>query len=222
LFIEVTGNTHPLNIQYVYETAKRLGVLNKLIHRRREDLDFFTALKRWGIPVIGFSRWCLREFKEKIIERYAYRVQVSGIRRGDSYRRRNIGLVEYFRMTDSVVVNVVYDWSKDKVMQYLREHGVELNPCYEIYGHSCNCMFCPYHHYEYIVRTLRDLEWGPKILENLEYVSKHIRMGSISRQIYEKWMKAARSLKNNLEKWMSDEFHSRCISGYGSPHISGS
>jgi len=204
LFIEVTGNTHPMNVQYVYETAKQLGVFNKLIHARRGDTDFFTIMRRKGIPIIGYSRWCLSEFKHWAIKRYSYLTQVSGIKRTDSYRRRNIGLVEYFRMTDSITVNVIYDWSKERVLQYIKDHGVELNPCYRICGHSGNCMFCPYHRYEYIVKTLSDPEWRQKILDALEYVAKNRRMGSISRQIYEKWMKVAGSLNSNLEKWMKN------------------
>jgi len=204
LFIEVTGNTHPLNIQYVYETAKQLGVFNKLIHAKRENVDFFTMMRRKGIPVIGYARWCLSEFKHKVMQRYSYLTQVSGVRRSDSYRRKNIGLVEYFRMTGNITVNVIYDWSKDKVLQYIKDHGVELNPCYRICGHSGNCMFCPYHRYEYIVKTLQDPEWRQKILDALEYVAKNKRMGSISRQIYEKWMRAAKSLSSNLEKWMKN------------------
>jgi len=202
LFIEITGNTHPLNIEYVYETAKRLGVFNKLIHARREDLEFFDALRMWGIPIIGYARWCLSKFKEEIMKRYSYFTQVSGIRRSDSARRSKIGLVEYYRMTDHITVNVIYDWTKDRVLKYIKEHGIELNPCYKIYGHSGNCMFCPYHRTEYIIKTLRDPEWGPKIIESLEYVAKNVRMGKISRQIYEKWMRIARNISNTLEKWI--------------------
>jgi len=202
LFIEVTGNTHPLNIQYVYETAKQLGVFNKLIHARREDLDFFAAMKRWGIPLIGVQRWCLNQFKQKVIERHSYFTQVSGIRRTDSARRKHVGLIEYYRMTGNIAVNVIYDWSKERVLQYIKEHGVEINPCYRIYGHSGNCMFCPYHRDEYIIKTLRDPEWGPKIVETLEYVARNVRMGKISRRIYGKWMKHARNLNSTLEKWL--------------------
>jgi len=140
LFIEVTGNTHRLNIEYVYGIARQLGIANKLIHARREDLDFFDALRRWGIPVIGYSRWCLKEFKEKVIERHSYFTQVSGIRRTDSARRKHVGLIEYYRMTGNIAVNVIYDWSKERVLQYTKEHGVEINPCYRIYGHSGNCL----------------------------------------------------------------------------------
>jgi len=204
LFVEVTGNTHPLNIQYVYETAKTLGVLNKLIHAKRTDMDFFTAMKRWGIPIIGYSRWCLLAFKEEMFKRYSYFTEVTGIRRTDSKRRSRIGLVEYYRKTNNIAVNVIYNWSREKVLKYIRDHGVEINPCYQIYGHSGNCMYCPYHRYEYIVRTLRDPEWGPKIIETLQYVAENIRMGSISRQKYEKWMKAWRVINGpTLDKWYS-------------------
>jgi len=205
LFIEVTGNTHPLNIEYVYSVAKQLGVFNKLIHAKRTDLDFFEYMKRYGIPIIGYSRWCLSKFKQYVIERYSYFVQVGGIRRSDSARRKHIGLIEYYRATDNISVNVIYDWAKDRVLRYIKEHGIEINPCYTLYGHSGNCMFCIYHNNTMILKTLRDPEWGPKIIESLEYVAKNKKLGPVTQRIYEKWMKIARNMNNTLEKYISGE-----------------
>jgi len=203
LFIEITGNTHKLNIEYVYEVAKQLGVFNKLVHGKREDLEFFNYMRRYGIPIIRYARWCLSRFKQDVMVRYSYFIQVSGVRRTDSARRKHINLIEYYRMTNNIVVNVIYDWSKGGVLQYIREHGVDLNPCYQLFGHSGNCMFCPYHRNEYIIKTLRDPEWGPKIVEVLEYVANNVRMGRVTRGIYSKWMRIARkTYGTTLEKWV--------------------
>jgi len=190
LYIEVTGNTHPLCTQYVVDTAKQLGIYNKLKIARREDLDFYEALKRWGAPIVGKMRWCLHQFKLKMIERYAKNIQVSGVRRGDSRVRRNIASVDYFKLTGSITVNVLADWSKKQVLNYLRTHGVEQNPCYRLYGHSGNCMFCCYHDKPSIIRTLQDPYWREKILDALSHAGK----GKISAEVRDRWLKLSKNI----------------------------
>jgi len=185
LYIEVTGNTHPLCTQYVKNVAKQLGIHNKLKIAKREDLDFYDALKKWGIPIIGKFRWCLYQFKLKVVEKHAKYVQVSGAKRSDSKVRRNLTSVDYFKLTGSVVVNVLADWSKKQVLDYIKLHGVELNPCYQLYGHSGNCMFCPYMRKDEIIRTLQDPEWREKIFGALSYVGR----GRISAKVRDRWLR---------------------------------
>jgi len=170
LFVEVTGNTHPLNVQYVLDVAKQLGVENKLKMVKREDIDFYDYLVRYGLPTLGRSRWCLNKFKEYVWQRQSRFVQVSGIRRTDSVRRQNVALIEYMRATKNITVQPILDWTKQQVLAKIREWGLELNSCYEKYGHSGNCMFCPYHSRELIIRTLNDSEWGPKIINALKQI----------------------------------------------------
>ena len=185
LYVEVTGNTHPLCNQYVHRVCKELGVHGKLLHVKRRDLDFFDCLAKYGVPVIGKYRWCLNRFKQPFFMdgRLSHITQVSGIRRSDSSRRSKSGMVVFFRMTKKVVVNPLLAWSKKDVLRYLKQHGVELNPCYELYGHSGNCMFCPYHSRRSIVLTLNDPVWREKILSSLK-----CGKDKTSREKYEKWM----------------------------------
>jgi len=170
VFTEVTGNTHRLNVEYVEQAARELGVANKLKVTRREDADFFEMLVKNGIPTLGRRRWCLYQFKEVVWRREARPVQVLGLRRSDSARRRGIGLIQYMKLTRSIAVNPIADWSGDQVLAKMKEWGLELNPCYSLYGHSGNCMFCPYHSKSKIIRTLSDPEWGPKIISALRQI----------------------------------------------------
>jgi len=131
----------------------------------------------------------MHQFKLKMIERHAKYVQVSGVRRSDSRVRRNIAFVDYFKLTGSIAVHVLADWSKKQVLDYLRAHGVEQNPCYRLYGHSGNCMFCCYHDKPSIMRTLQDPYWRGKILDALSYVGR----GRISAKVRERWLKLSKN-----------------------------
>ncbi len=197
LYIEVTGNTHPLCIEYVKNTCRSLGVYNKLVIAKRNDLDFFECLRRWGVPIIGKYRWCMYQFKLKLMKAYSHLTVVTGVRRSDSHIRRKILPIGFFKITKNVSVNPIYNWNKKQVLAYIRKHGLELNPCYKIYGHSGSCMFCPYHNKRQIILTLQDPEWREKILSSLA-----AGKGPISREKYLKWMKYSKlkTITRYLEK----------------------
>lgn len=189
LYIEITGNTHPLCNEYVHHICEELGVASKLIHVKR-DADFFDYLRRYGIPLIGKYRWCLWQFKIKVMSPHSYVTQVSGIKRSDSHRRRNINMVEYFRLGGYVTVNPLIEWTDDDVMDYIRGHGIQINPCYRIYGHSGNCMFCPYHSRYKIIRTLQDPYWRSKIIPALREC--RAPRSAKMREIRDLWLRMAK------------------------------
>jgi len=188
LYIEVTGNTHPLCNQYVYEVIEALGLRHRFRHAKREDLDFFEALRRWGVPIRNAWRWCLWQFKMRLIQRYARPIQVNGIRRSDSARRKKIAVIHYFRLGNCITVQPIYDWSDRQVEEYIRQHGLTINPCYGIYKHSGNCMFCPYYSIDMIRRTMADPVWGPMIAEILRELAEHGH-GWVTREVAKKWLR---------------------------------
>jgi len=200
LYVEVTGNTSPLCTGYVRGIAKELGIDNKLIIAKREDLDFFNGLKRWGIPLIGEYRWCLYQFKIKVFQKYAYPVHVTGIRHADSWRRRRVKTIEYRSLSDAVIVNPLLEWSKNQVLKYIKQHRVPLNPCYDIYGHSGNCMFCPYHNELAVIKTLLDPYWRQKITDALQHMK-----APYSKRVAEKWLKYAKRIENGLHKYIESQ-----------------
>jgi len=170
VYVEVTGNTHELCNKYIHETAKELGVHHKLKHVKREDMDFFECLKRSGIPLPGKNRWCLTKFKIEVWERFSNIIQVLGVRSRESRRRalifRKFTVMKKYQ-EHKIAICPIFEWDKRRVIRYIREHEISVNPCYQIYGHSGNCMFCPNHRVFQIVRTLNDPVWGQKILDAL-------------------------------------------------------
>jgi len=197
LYVEVTGNTHRLCNEYVHRVCEKLGVEDKLIHAKRTDIDFLDFVKGYGLPLIGRYRWCMWQFKAKLFQRHSYQIQVTGMKRTDSSRRRNLGLIDYFRHSGFITVQPLLDWSTRQVLEYIREHGVELNPCYRLHGHSGNCMLCPYHSLDKIVLTLQDPEWGPKIIDALLCVRA---TGSPKmRELRDRWLKEWYKLRENAQ-----------------------
>jgi len=188
LYVEVTGNTHPLCNKYVHETAKELGVQNKLIHAKREDLEFFECFRKWGIPLWGKHRWCLHQFKRKLFEKHSHFINVTGIRRGDSKRRSKMKQIGFMRWSQKVCVNPIFEWSTKQVLSYIREHEIPLNPCYAIYGHSGNCMFCIYHKTSQIIRTLQDPYWAEKIVNALSLGTKYSKPRVVAFSNWKKWI----------------------------------
>jgi len=190
VYVVVPENTHPLCTKYVANVCRELEISEKLLCAMRTDIEFFDRLRTWGVPLFRKNRWCLWQFKMKVWKRCARPVQVCGHKRVDSPRRRNFGYIEIFRYERAIVVNPLLDWTDEMVIDFIKDHGIELNPCYRMYGHSGNCMFCPYHTKDKIVRTLADPVWREKIISAL-LECKNIR-SRIGNEIKRKWLSCAR------------------------------
>ena len=189
LYVEVTGNTHPACTDYVLRIAKRLRVSDRLVVARTKD--FFELAGKWGPPLLFAYRWCLYQLKRPAFMK-AHKVVVTGARRSDSRVRARILPAMVFKLTKQVTVNPLLDWTTDMVIDYLSERGVELNPCYKAYGHSGNCMFCPYADSKHIALTMSDPAWRSRILSMLEDNRGRMMKGALGRSVYERWMKWAR------------------------------
>jgi len=194
LFIEVTGNTDWHNVQYVYKMCEKLGVLDQLVHAKRRDIDFWTALKKWGIPIPFYARWCLNEFKISQVRKYSGYLVITGVRRSESPRRGSLQFVDRILEHRQIAVNPVLDWTDEDIHDFMREYGIPENPCYDLFGHSGNCMFCPYYGKSIIEKTLRDPHWREKIVRGL--LEANIR-GKYGRQIAQRWLDIAKKYVNS-------------------------
>jgi len=193
-YIEITGNTDWRCNDYVLKTAESLGIEDKLIFYRAlyKGLDFYQLIEKWSVPLI-FYRWCLYKLKVPAFQSVPTRFVVTGTRKSDSkVREKYVREITHMKYGDKWSFNPIWDWSKEQVLDYLRDHGIKLNPCYEILGHSGNCCFCPYADKIHIVKTLSDPYWRQKILTMLEKKKEKLIKGSVGRQIYKKWMKYAK------------------------------
>ena len=188
IYAEVTGNTHELCNEYVHEVVEALGLGDRFVHARREDVDFWAYMRRAGVPIPGQTRWCLTEFKRKAWLPHIHgALAVMGIRAGESaYRAKYRSLKRTWEGQFSLLP--IFGWSEGQVLDYIREHGLWPNPCYARYGHSGNCMWCLYYRRDQIMRTLSDPLWGRKIISVLRDAPAK---GPVSECIKNRWLSLA-------------------------------
>jgi 3'-phosphoadenosine 5'-phosphosulfate sulfotransferase (PAPS reductase)/FAD synthetase len=184
LYVEMTGNTHPLCNEYVLKTAERLGISDRL--KIVKTPDFFDFMQKWGPPLMLQYRWCLYRLKFKAFEN-AYPVNVDGIKKADSRMRKNLELINRIRKFKALAISPLIEWRSEEVLDFIKDHGVDLNPCYKRYGHGGNCMFCPYHNKLQIMLTMSDPEWRTKISSALKPHKEKLLKGPIGAKIYKKW-----------------------------------
>jgi len=188
IYAEVSGNTHPLCNEYAHKVVETLGLEDRFVHARRGDVDFWAYMRRAGVPIPGLTRWCLTEFKRKAWLPHVHgALAVMGIRAGESsYRARYRSLKRTWEGQFSLLP--IFGWSGGQVLDYIREHGLRLNPCYARYGHSGNCMWCLYYRRDQIVRTLSDPEWGRRIVSALRGAPAN---GLVSERTKDRWLRLA-------------------------------
>ena len=183
VFTEVTGNSARCNIDYVYQVVDRLGLRDRFVHTKREDMDFFDAMVRWGVPG-RTARWCWNEFKVRVWASLRPPVFLAGVKRSDSRFRALAGWDGVRRIHGMFVFSPIHGWSTEDVLAYLRSRNVPLSPCYRIYGHSGNCMYCPFRTRDEIAKTLPDPYWGSKILPALAKLRNER-----GRREYRRWLR---------------------------------
>ena len=198
VYVEVTGNTDRCNVGYVHRVAEELGLGEKLIHLKREDLDFFEALVRWGLPG-KTARWCWREFKVRVLRRLRPPVFLAGVKHSDSLWRERSGWARPKLVEGMLLYSPIHDWGDRDVLRFLRSRGVEPSPCYRLFGHSGNCMYCPFRTRDEVVKTAADPYWGPKILSALSKLRNER-----GRREYRRW---ARHASRTLEPWLPSRAH---------------
>jgi len=184
LYVEVTGNTSPICTQYVYDICDKLDVSDRLVVKKRLDVDFYEYMRKYGPPIVGYYRWCLYQFKIPLMKKYSYNIVVDGLRKNENAIRKKLGSINISKLLKKVSVHPVYEWTEKHIEKYILQNNIPINPCYYKYAHGGNCMFCPYFSRKQIILTLNDEYWRDKILSSLKY-----SRGRISAEIHRKYMK---------------------------------
>ncbi len=179
VFVEVPGNTSECNIVYVYDVVEKLGI-EKFYHVKREDLDFFDALVKYGVPGRR-NRWCWNEFKVKVFYRFWPYVFLVGVKHSDSIARLQHDWRKPKYINSLYVFSPIYDWSTHEVITYIKRKGLELSPCYKMYGHSGNCMYCPFRNISEIRKTMSNPYWRRKIINALLQIKNNYGRNELRR-----------------------------------------
>lgn len=158
IYIEVTGNSHPLCNEYAHYVVEDYYGLD-LIHLKSEDDNFFELLERYGYPsfIWYHSKWCLNRFKNIPLKRFGklrYAVTFSGMKLSDSSNRKRYISERFpggikknkkpYIFWGAIAVLPILRFSKMDVWNYIKKNNLPQNPCYQLLGNSGNCVICPY------------------------------------------------------------------------------
>jgi 3'-phosphoadenosine 5'-phosphosulfate sulfotransferase (PAPS reductase)/FAD synthetase len=143
-----TGTGIPETRDYVYDTARALGV-PLLEYSPREDRTYEWYVMRFGFPGPGQHSLIYRWLKERQVERLMREhtrgprdriVLISGVRRQESVRRMGTAK-EVQRRGGQVWVAPIIDWSAAQRLPYMEKHGITPSPVVQAIHRSgeCNC-----------------------------------------------------------------------------------
>jgi len=189
IYTEIPGNTHKLNVSYVYQVCKELNV--KLHHMKNLYYgDFFTCMKKWGLPWVS-TKWCYSVFKVVMWRTLPEGVMAIGVKKKDSLYRKVSYKNEIMKLwwcRKNIGIFPILDWSDEQILDLINTYGFKLCPCYEKYLDSGNCMYCSFKNKAKIARVMLDEEWRNKIIDGLSAIRTKGKKGV--KYIVERWLKA--------------------------------
>lgn len=158
VYVHITGNTHPIVDEYVHSVIDKYDVEFTELKSNR---DFYSVFAEKGYPPPIRGRWCTAMFKEKVLDRFRYNVDVAviGMKMYDSMTRKKYfdnyvsdGVAKSSHVVDIAwgtnIIYPVWNWTTEEIYEYIRRENLKLNPSYDMFGHSLNCSFCFYLTYD--------------------------------------------------------------------------
>jgi 3'-phosphoadenosine 5'-phosphosulfate sulfotransferase (PAPS reductase)/FAD synthetase len=172
LYVDTTAGL-PENTEYIKKVCKYLKVKLKIV---RPKVDYFTLVKKWGIPSFQY-RWCCRELKIKPIEDFLAtikepKVVFDGIRAAESRIRKEYIPIWYHPSFKCLSVSPIFNWSDQEVISYINSNGIPKTLLHSL-GSSTEC-WCGAYKTETDFRNLYDLSKDMfKKLANVEKENKN-------------------------------------------------
>jgi 3'-phosphoadenosine 5'-phosphosulfate sulfotransferase (PAPS reductase)/FAD synthetase len=138
IYVDTTAGL-PENTEYVKKVCKYLKIRLEVVKPKQ---DYFSLVKRWGIPSHQY-RWCCRELKIKPIEDYFKmikepKVVFDGIRAAESNVRKQYIPVWYHPSFKCLSVSPIFYWSNEKVKQLINSNGLPKTLLHSL-GSSTEC-----------------------------------------------------------------------------------
>ncbi len=155
IYVDTTAGL-PENTEYIKKVCRYLKVKLKIV---RPKVDYFTLVKKWGIPSYRY-RWCCRELKIKPIEDFLAtikepKVVFDGIRAVESRIRKEYIPIWYHPSFKCLSVSPIFNWSDQDVISYINSNGIPKTILHSL-GSSTEC-WCGAYKTETDFRNLYDL-----------------------------------------------------------------
>ena len=125
-----------------------------------------------------------QEFKMRLFDTVRPPVYLVGVKHTDSKSRAMWDWSRPKWIYNHIAYSPVWFWNTNDIMDYLKSRNIPISSCYEKFGHSGNCMYCPFHTVLAIRKTVNDHYWGPKILSALSRLRNEW-----GKREYRKWAK---------------------------------
>jgi len=124
LYVDTTAGL-PENTEYVRQICHHLLVKLEIVTPK---VDYFTLVKKWGIPSFGY-RWCCRELKIKPVKEYLDtvmepKVVFDGIRAAESNVRKHYIPIWYHPSFRCLSVSPIFYWSDNRVNSLINSNGI--------------------------------------------------------------------------------------------------
>lgn len=172
IYVDTTAGL-PENTIYIKKICRYLKVRLKIV---KPKIDYFTLVKKWGIPSFGY-RWCCRELKIKPIEEFLDTVRepkvvFDGIRAVESWIRKQYIPIWYHPSFKCLSVSPLFFWSDQDVISYINSNGIPKTLLHSL-SSSTEC-WCGAYKTESDFRKLYDLNKGMfKKLARIEKENKY-------------------------------------------------
>ncbi len=155
IYVDTTAGL-PENTAYVRKVCKYLKIQLKVV---KPKVDYFTLVKKWGIPSYNY-RWCCRELKIKPIEEFLCSVKepkvvFDGIRAAESFVRKQYIPIWYHPGFKCLSVSPIFYWSNDDVISLINCNGIPKTLLHSL-GTSTEC-WCGAYKTEKDFKKLYDL-----------------------------------------------------------------
>lgn len=134
-----TGVMLPITTPYVEDICRQFGWDLKIVYGH-----FFEHVKA-GYPMPSMRRrWCCGVCKLNPIHAFVktlspQRAEVTGLRRDESLRRRNLNELFLLRKSHVWKYAPILDWTEKKVLAYIHKHNLPMPPHYRL-GLKETCM----------------------------------------------------------------------------------
>ena len=168
IFID-TSIEFPETVDMMLETAKFYGLEIRFLRAAKTFEEYLESFG--GMFPSWRRRWCQDRLKERPLKRYINSLirgglrrdaqekaggssppsgssppitVIDGIRSDESTARKKRSPLEPHRSGKWDIEHIIFDWTKDQVFEYIRTHGLPLNPLYELGYSRVSCWFCPF------------------------------------------------------------------------------
>lgn len=125
----------------------------------RPKEDYFTLVKKWGVPRPR-ARWCCFHLKIEPIKLFLGEhknyVVLDGMRRQES-RKRSQYPPTYNHPHFGLVIHPIIDWTKEQVEALIASRGLPVNPAYDLGFSSWEC-WCGIFKRKSEFESLRDVD----------------------------------------------------------------